>query len=100
MNIHKNFPHLNDLNSGERHLIEWQYNCGGFFFTMLWNAISRADDGNLARLSLGFPEDVEAYLRFRDEEGYWGNLQWLATEGNISPEEKREIEAQQAETRG
>lgn len=94
------FPYIDDLNVGERELIEWQYGILGGFKTHLWAAISCADTFNQERLAIAFPEQVEAYRRFAYEPGYWGALKMLATFGNLSDEERREIEAKEAETRG
>lgn len=63
------------LNEGERQLVKWQYRLQGDFYDALWSAISRADSGNLARLALAFPSDVEAYRRFSQVPGYWEEVQ-------------------------
>jgi hypothetical protein len=47
----------------------------GDFYTGLWNAIMRADTGNLSKLALGFPASVEAYRAFAHVSGYWDNVQ-------------------------
>ena len=42
--------------------LEFQFSQTGSFFTALFNAIKFADPGNLLRLNLAFPYEVEAYL--------------------------------------
>jgi hypothetical protein len=37
----------------------------------LWGAITRADDGNLYRLRQGFPNEVDGYLAYTREPGWW-----------------------------
>jgi len=69
-----NHEFYHNLNMGERHLVDWQYGGLGGFFTALWDAIRRADGGNLDRLGKGFPEDVEAYRRYSGEAGYWERI--------------------------
>jgi len=63
------------MNEGERKLCEWQYEMTGSFYTTLFKAMSSADSFNLARLAIGFPEEVNSLQRFRNEEGYWESLQ-------------------------
>ncbi len=49
---------------GERWIIKWQFRLLGDFETALVGAIARADEGNLYKLRLGFPMQVEAYLEW------------------------------------
>lgn len=63
------------MNEGERKLCEWQYELSGSFYSSLFKAMSCADSINLARLEMGFPEEVEAFRRFCNESGYWKSLQ-------------------------
>lgn len=70
-----NVEFLNSLNEGERSLVNWQYNMMGGFESALWDAIKRADEGNLARLALGFPEHVEAYINYASVNGWWTSFQ-------------------------
>ncbi len=65
---------IDNLTSGERFIFDWQYRMAGGFNTALVEAISRADEDNLDRLSLGFPEEVEAYKNFSRVSGWWDNL--------------------------
>jgi hypothetical protein len=66
--------YLRQLNPGVQSLIKWQFEDHGGFFTALWMAISRADEGNLQRLGIAFPEEVRAYIRFKSEPGYWEHI--------------------------
>jgi len=65
-----------DLNTGERGLVDWQ-GVGrpmGGFAKALWEAIENADGTNLMKLAKAFPEEVEALIRFRNEDGYWPRI--------------------------
>lgn len=63
------------LTASEQAVVEWQYRLAGDFKTALWQAIARADEGNLARLRLGFPDDVAGFLAFSREKGWWERVQ-------------------------
>ena len=63
------------LNDGEKHLVEFQKDMSGSFFTTLFNALFLADGPNMARMALGFPEETLAVQRFKNEDGYWQDLQ-------------------------
>jgi hypothetical protein len=52
------------LNYGEKELLDWQYHRLGDFSKGLWQAISHADLSNRARLALGFPLQVQAYIDY------------------------------------
>lgn len=65
---------LENLSLGEIRLIEWQYRMCGDFGKALWQAITRADNSNLLRLSRGFPDEVEAYRKFTTVSGYWDDV--------------------------
>jgi hypothetical protein len=62
------------INEGERSLYRWQHDTLGGFESALWDALYRADSGNLARLEAGYPEHVAALRRFRHQGGYWDAL--------------------------
>ncbi len=44
------------------------------FKNCLFQAISKSDNSNMHLISLGFPEEVNAYKRFISEQGYWNNV--------------------------
>lgn len=62
------------MNKGEQRLVEFQFGYASGFTTLLFKTIGKADDSNRALLGKGFPEEVEAYNRFKTENGYWPNL--------------------------
>ena len=70
MNI--NFEVLTD---GERFIVEWQFSFAGGFKTALADAIRRADEYHLNLLSLGFPDEVEAYRNYSRLPGWWEEVQ-------------------------
>lgn len=49
------------MSNGYGKYLEFQFHRSGDFITALFNAIGKADDGNLDRLAKGFPEEVEAH---------------------------------------
>lgn len=51
----------NDWTEAEKSVVKWQFRMTGSFFAALWEAICRADEYNLERLSRGFPTEVEGY---------------------------------------
>ena len=57
-----------DWTEGEKFIIKWQFNNSlhllGDFKTALIGAIKQADHGNLARLALGFPREVEGFRQW------------------------------------
>jgi hypothetical protein len=54
---------MNPKNGYDRYL-EYQLHMSGSFFAALFDTITRADEGNLNRLTQSFPEEVEAYKTF------------------------------------
>lgn len=62
------------LNVGEQSLVKWQFKEHGGFWTALWEAICKADDGNLKRLESAYPLEVLAYRRYIGQMGWWENL--------------------------
>jgi hypothetical protein len=47
----------------------------GSFMTNLFKTIMSADIQNQFKLSLGFPNEVEVVRRYKNEDGYWQQLQ-------------------------
>ena len=66
---------IDKLGVGERFLIDWQYRLGGSFTMALAEVCSRADMENLARLKMGFPDEVSAFTRYIIEKDYWKEVQ-------------------------
>jgi len=71
-------PNWDALTVGEQFIVGWQYpetHILGDFKAFLAHTISHADDYNLAKLDLGFPDEVEAYRKYTGEEGWWEMVQ-------------------------
>jgi hypothetical protein len=51
-------------NNGFDKYLEYQFQQTGHFYTALFELIQRADDENLKKLAMGFPQEVEAYITF------------------------------------
>jgi hypothetical protein len=56
------FLESSDWNDGEKWVIKWQFRLLGDFETALAEALCRADEDNLIKLSLGFPSQVQGFL--------------------------------------
>lgn len=69
-----NTTEFSKLNSGEKHLVEWRTSTGGGFFTVLFLAITVADEVNLSKLEKAFPEDVQAFRNYNNVHGWWEDL--------------------------
>jgi hypothetical protein len=63
-----------ELTKAERDFMYYQKRRAGSFMMALFDAIQKADSVNQAKLSLGFPEEVRVFQRFRSEEGYFEDL--------------------------
>ena len=59
------------LNQGELDLYFWQYNKLGGFMTRIFDAMAMSDNTNLTKLSMGFPEQVQAYKNYTTMKGFW-----------------------------
>ena len=46
----------------EKFIIKWQFDLLGDFYKALTEAIKCADDDNLTRLGVGFPQEVDGFL--------------------------------------
>lgn len=64
-----------DLTASESFIVEWQYRMLGDFKSALVQAIAKADHINTHKLSLGFPDEVEGYRRYTQEDGWWQEVQ-------------------------
>ena len=51
-------------NNGYDRYLEFHFGMTGNFFKSLFNVIAIADNRNIEKLRLGFPEEVDAYLIF------------------------------------
>ena len=64
-----------ELTSEEDWIAKWQYGYLGHFHLALFKAICVADEGNLDKLSLGFPDEVSGYKKYIRQEGWWKEVQ-------------------------
>ena len=64
-----------ELTPEEDWIVKWQYGYSGHFHKALFDAICAADEGNLDRLSLGFPDEVEGYRKYTRQAGWWKEVQ-------------------------
>ena len=64
-----------DLTPEEDWIAQWQYHFLGDFHTALFEVICLADEGNLHKLSLGFPDEVNGYKKYSRQEGWWQEVQ-------------------------
>jgi DNA-binding CsgD family transcriptional regulator len=62
---------LDALSTGERFIVDWQFELAGSFMHALAEAMSRADMMNLDRLMLGFPAEAAAMHNFKNMPGWW-----------------------------
>ena len=65
---------MKNVTDAEYELYYWQYSDGDNFSSRLFKTIAKADTKNLNKLALGFPEEVDAYRRYANEDGYWDDL--------------------------
>lgn len=66
---------ISDLSKVENIAYMWQYKMLGGFFTLIMEACATADETNLDKIALGFPEHVEAYRKYSNESGWWQSVQ-------------------------
>lgn len=66
---------LTNLTASELFIVEWQYKMFGDFKKGLIEAICRADETNLYKLSLGFPDEIEGYKNYAQVSGWWEAVQ-------------------------
>jgi len=63
------------LTPEEDWIMQWQYGFLGNFHEALFKAICAADEGNLDKLSLGFPYEVSGYRKYTQQKGWWQEVQ-------------------------
>jgi hypothetical protein len=68
---------MSSLTKGEQFIHDWQYKRHGdtSFKGYLSKAMAKADDGNLARLKLAFPDEAESMDMFHHKKGWWDGVQ-------------------------
>ena len=69
---------LKNLSEGEQFIVKWQYRMLGHFNTALVDAIAKADIINRTRLARGFPEEVQAYINYSENSGWWESIKQKA----------------------
>lgn len=69
-----NYEVFKRLNPGEKSLVEWKLGTASHFTTALWELMCRADEANLHRIELGFPQYVEACRNYKRRAGWWPGL--------------------------
>ena len=74
------------MNRAERQLCDFLYDIEngyanrpgegrlGHFFSYLFHAMAHADPQNLALLNLAFDDQVNAWKRYKREDGYWRKI--------------------------
>ncbi len=66
---------LNNLNSQERFVYEWQYSLAGDFNTALAEVFTKADIKNFHRLSKAFPDEGTGMYNYLNTPRWWENVQ-------------------------
>ena len=69
---------LDKLDKSELFIFQWQYRQLGHFRITLIEAIMLADDRNLEKLCLGFPDEVRGYINYARTPGWWEAVQLKA----------------------
>ena len=71
-----NTEYFATLTEGEQECVEWQYHMQmGSFKSSLWDAIANAGEINLMLLAKAYPSQIEAYVKFSTEPGWWQKVQ-------------------------
>jgi hypothetical protein len=63
------------MEQAELEFVFFMKGTSGSFMTNLFKTIMSADIQNQFKLSLGFPNEVEVVRRYKNEDGYWQQLQ-------------------------
>jgi len=67
-------PTIYSLSAEESFVYMWQYHLLSGFWERLADAMCRADDSNLTRLEIGFPDQVAGMRKFRHVSGWWSRV--------------------------
>lgn len=67
-----------NLTESEIHIIEWQYKLSDGFYYHLTNTMSLADEHNLDRMAIGFPDLANAMWNFHNTPNWWNDLKQRA----------------------
>ncbi len=74
---------IEGMNPEQAAVFEWQYGYCEDFKKSLWEAIKRADEGNLYLLSLGFPVEIRGFHLYTQLSGWWQEVQEIARDHGI-----------------
>lgn len=66
---------MKTLTKAEEELFYWYTSGGDNFSARLYSVIAKADNINRAKLSLGFPDEVECMNKFQGQPGYWESVE-------------------------
>ena len=69
-----NWQAYHTCSEAEKFIVEWKFGMTGGFKMALLETIARADTENLEKLRAGFPAEVEGYLKYSRETGWWEEL--------------------------
>ena len=75
MLVENNLKTMNKMEESELEFMFFMKGTSGSFMTNLFKTIMSADIQNQFKLSLGFPNEVEVVRRYKNEDGYWQQLQ-------------------------
>ena len=75
MLVEDNSKTINKMEETELEFMFFMKGTSGSFMTNLFKTIMSADIQNQFKLSLGFPNEVEVVRRYKNEDGYWQQLQ-------------------------
>jgi hypothetical protein len=65
-------------------IIKWQYGYFGSFYKKMFEAITLADDTNIARIEKGFPELVKAFNLYKTQFGFFDECERLAEKFSLN----------------
>jgi len=65
---------MNKLDPGELFIVKWQYGLHGEFEATLARLMVAADNFNLKRLKKSYPVEVEAFMKYKNEAGWWAGV--------------------------
>lgn len=69
------------IRRGDQHLCEWRYGMASHFYSVLFAAMIAANETQINQISLGFPEEVDAYKRYQTDKNFWPQIEseWKAS---------------------
>jgi len=73
----ENKKEIKDLTEGEKHFIYYLRGSSGSFYTKLFKLMESADPQNLFKLGVVYPEEVDAFKKYREVKGYYESIKHL-----------------------